>query len=67
MGKLRSLEMFLGLVNIFIALVHLQASPKLSNFGLFQTGLAFFAIFGPQERFKGQSWTTLGRPGDEPR
>ena len=35
MGKLRSLKVFLGLVNIFITLAHLQASPKLSNFGLY--------------------------------
>ena len=27
--------MFLGLVNIFITLAHLQASPELSNFGLY--------------------------------
>ena len=35
MGKLRLLKVFLGLVNIFITLAHLQASPKLSNFGLY--------------------------------
>ena len=35
MGKLRSLKVFLGLVNIFITLAHLQASPKLFNFGLY--------------------------------
>ena len=35
MGKLRSLKVFLGLVNISITLAHLQASPKLCNFGLY--------------------------------
>ena len=28
-------KVFLGLVNIFMTLVHLQPSPKFSNFGLY--------------------------------